>query len=168
MTTPTAQQRLERAQARRFRESLLDDHFDAALCTVSVDYLVRPLDVFADVARVLRPGGLFLVVFSNRMFETKAVRIWRQASEEERVILIEEFFRVTEGLGPARTFVSKGLPRPRDDRYARPWARPCSARTASGPCSVSRCPRTPPASGAARRSGSASTIAARTSSAGGR
>jgi len=92
---------------------------DAVICSLSVDYLVRPLEVFADVTRVLRPGGLFLVVFSNRMFETKAVKLWRQASEEERVILVEEFFRVTEGLEPARTFVSKGLPRPAADRYAR-------------------------------------------------
>jgi SAM-dependent methyltransferase len=29
--------------------------FDGAVCCVSVDYLVRPLDVFAEVARVLRP-----------------------------------------------------------------------------------------------------------------
>ena len=33
-----------------------DDSFDAAVCCVSVDYLVRPIEVFADVARVVRPG----------------------------------------------------------------------------------------------------------------
>jgi ubiquinone/menaquinone biosynthesis C-methylase UbiE len=35
-----------------------DAHFDAALCAVSVQYLVRPVEVFAEVARVLRPGGV--------------------------------------------------------------------------------------------------------------
>ncbi|MFP5487509.1 MAG: class I SAM-dependent methyltransferase, partial [Acidimicrobiia bacterium] len=34
-----------------------DGSFDGVTCCVSVDYLVRPLDVFAEVARVLRPGG---------------------------------------------------------------------------------------------------------------
>ena len=34
-----------------------DGSFDAVTCCVSVDYLVRPVEVFADVARVLRPGG---------------------------------------------------------------------------------------------------------------
>ena len=33
-----------------------DGSFDAVTCCASVDYLTRPLDVFADVARVLRPG----------------------------------------------------------------------------------------------------------------
>ncbi|MEE4273679.1 MAG: methyltransferase domain-containing protein, partial [Thermoanaerobaculales bacterium] len=43
-----------------------DASFDVVLNVVSVDYLTRPFDVVAEVARVLRPGGLFLVLFSNR------------------------------------------------------------------------------------------------------
>src|SRR3954469_15554789 len=31
------------------------DAFDAAVCCVSVDYLVRPIEVFTEVARVVRP-----------------------------------------------------------------------------------------------------------------
>jgi len=34
-----------------------DACFDDATCCVSVDYLVEPVAVFAEVARVLRPGG---------------------------------------------------------------------------------------------------------------
>ena len=49
----------------------------AALCCVGVQYLQRPLDVFAEVARVLQPGASFTVSFSNRCFPTKAVAIWR-------------------------------------------------------------------------------------------
>ena len=95
-----------------------DDIFDVVLNTVSVDYLTRPVDVFKDVARVLRPGGLFLVVFSNRMFPDKAVRVWCDSSEEERVILVEEFFSRAGGFEKPQTFVSRGRPRPRDDKYA--------------------------------------------------
>ena len=50
------------------------ESFDVVLNTVSVDYMTRPVDVFKEVARVLRPEGPFLVIFSNRMFPGKAVR----------------------------------------------------------------------------------------------
>ena len=56
----------------------LDDAaFDAATVCVSVQYLQRPVDVFREVARVLRPGAPFVVSFSNRCFPTKAVAIWQ-------------------------------------------------------------------------------------------
>ena len=51
--------------------------FDAALCCVGVQYLQRPVEVFAEVRRVLRPGAPVAVSFSNRCFPTKAVAVWR-------------------------------------------------------------------------------------------
>ena len=54
-----------------------DASFDAALCCVGVQYLQRPVEVFAEVRRCLRPGGNFAVSYSNRCFPTKAVAIWR-------------------------------------------------------------------------------------------
>lgn len=95
-----------------------DDTFDVVLNTVSVDYMTCPIEVFAEVGRILKPGGLFLVTFSNRMFPEKAVRIWRQSSEEERLMLVEDFFDHAEAFDPARVFVSKGRPRPADDKYS--------------------------------------------------
>lgn len=56
---------------------LADDSCDAALCCVGVQYLQQPVAVFGHVRRVLRPGGLVAVSFSNRCFPTKAVAIWR-------------------------------------------------------------------------------------------
>ena len=50
---------------------------DGACLCVSVQYLQRPVEVFRDVARVLRPGAPFVVSFSNRCFPTKAVAIWQ-------------------------------------------------------------------------------------------
>jgi SAM-dependent methyltransferase len=50
--------------------------FDAVVCAVSVQYLIRPVEVFTDVRRVLRAGGQVVVSFSNRCFPTKAVAIW--------------------------------------------------------------------------------------------
>lgn len=95
-----------------------DNTFDAVVNTVSVDYMTRPTEVFRDVARILKPGGLHLVIFSNRFFPQKAVKVWREASEEERVLLVEEFFVSAGGFEKPVTFVSKGKPRPKDDKYA--------------------------------------------------
>lgn len=95
-----------------------DATFDVVLNVVSVDYMTRPVEVFRDVARVLKPGGLFLVVFSNRLFPGKAVKIWLDSSEEERVALVEDFFARSGAFEAPRRFVSKGEPRPQDDRYA--------------------------------------------------
>jgi len=66
--------------------------FDSVVCCVSVDYLVRPIDVFRDVARVLRAGGLFVCTFSNRCFPTKAVRGWLSSSDEEHCAIVSEYF----------------------------------------------------------------------------
>jgi SAM-dependent methyltransferase len=94
-----------------------DDSFDVVLNVVSIEYLTQPFRVVAEVGRVLRPGGLFLVVFSTRWFPPKAVRVWEDAKEEERLGIVEEFFRGAEVFGPPEAFVSMGLPRPEDDRY---------------------------------------------------
>lgn len=71
--------------------------FDAVTCCVSVDYLVRPLEVFDEVARVLRPGGRFVTTFSNRCFPTKAIAGWLRADEAGRVALVTDYFARSEG-----------------------------------------------------------------------
>ena len=67
---------------------LEDDSCDAALCCVGVQYLQRPLEVFAEVLRVLRPGAPFIVSFSNRCFPTKAVAIWRSLDDRGHAALV--------------------------------------------------------------------------------
>ena len=71
--------------------------FDAVTCCVSVDYLVRSVEVFKDVARVVRPGGLFVCTFSNRLFPTKAVRGWLYAGDDERCRIVCAYFRASGG-----------------------------------------------------------------------
>lgn len=95
-----------------------DASFDVVLNVVSVDYLVHPFSVFREVGRVLRPGGLVLVVFSNRMFPPKAVKIWRDGSEAERVLIVEDYLQESGLFTEPRQLVSRGLPRPPDDRHA--------------------------------------------------
>lgn len=72
-----------------------DDSFDAVTCCVSVDYLTRPIDVFDDVARVLRPGGVFVCTFSNRCFPTKAIMGWLANDERTRCAIVARYFELS-------------------------------------------------------------------------
>jgi SAM-dependent methyltransferase len=74
-----------------------DDYFDGVVITVSIQYLIRPLEVFADVRRILKPGAPFVVFFSNRMFPTKAVRIWQVLRDEKRAELVWAYFHYAGG-----------------------------------------------------------------------
>lgn len=74
------------------RLPLADASFDGAVMTVSVQYLTRPIEVFADVGRVLRPGAPFIVAFSNRMFPTKAVALWRATDDAQHALVVARYF----------------------------------------------------------------------------
>jgi SAM-dependent methyltransferase len=66
--------------------------FDAVVCTVSVQYLIRPVDVFREVHRVLKTAAPFVISFSNRCFPEKAVAIWRNTDDQQHVSLITHYF----------------------------------------------------------------------------
>ncbi|XP_031260213.1 sterol 24-C-methyltransferase erg6 [Pistacia vera] len=74
-----------------------DGSFDAVLCTVSVQYLQQPEKVFSEVFRVLKPGGIFILSFSNRMFYEKAISAWREGTAYSRVQLVVQYFQCVEG-----------------------------------------------------------------------
>lgn len=95
-----------------------DAAFDAVICTVSVEYLTQPFNVFAAVARVLTPGGVFAVTFSDRWFPTKAIRIWKELHPFERMGMVLELFRRSGRFHALETFSSQGWPRPEGDKYA--------------------------------------------------
>jgi len=85
---------------------LADQSFDAVLNTVSVQYLQYPEAVFAEVCRILKPGGTLIVSFSNRMFYQKAIQAWRDSSEADRVELVKRYFAAVPGFGPAEVIVN--------------------------------------------------------------
>ncbi len=80
-----------------------DRRFQGATLTVSIQYLIRPVEVFSEVARVLRGGAPFVVSFSNRMFPTKAVWIWQRSSEAQRVELVRRYFEDCGGFERIQT-----------------------------------------------------------------
>ena len=76
-----------------------DASFDGVTCCVSVDYLVRPIEVFDEAARVLRAGGPFACTFSNRCFPTKAIRGWLTAGDDAHLEIVGEYFQRSHGWG---------------------------------------------------------------------
>ncbi|MBW4594521.1 MAG: methyltransferase domain-containing protein [Brasilonema angustatum HA4187-MV1] len=80
---------------------LEDQSFDAVLNCVSVQYLQYPEAVFSEIHRILKPGGVAIFSFSNRMFFQKAIQAWREGTEASRVELVKSYFSAVPGLTPA-------------------------------------------------------------------
>lgn len=80
-----------------------DASFDAVVCVASVDYLIRPLHVFEELARVTRDGGRAVIAFSNRCFPTKAIRGWLAADDDQRAAVVGMYFHLTPGWGEPTT-----------------------------------------------------------------
>jgi SAM-dependent methyltransferase/FKBP-type peptidyl-prolyl cis-trans isomerase 2 len=94
-----------------------DASFDAVICTASVEYLIHPAEVFAEISRVLAPGGLALMTFSDRWFDPKVIDIWQDIHAFERPGLVLDYLQ-NAGFGDLHTLSLRALPRPVDDKYA--------------------------------------------------
>ena len=100
-----------------------DNSFDKVTCVVSVDYLNKPLEVFKEIGRVLRPGGECIISMSNRWyvvinsvggrinkfvyshshvfsFPTKAFQIWLQTNDLEHIFITGSFFHFSGMFDP--------------------------------------------------------------------
>ncbi len=106
-----------------------DAAFDGAMCAVSVQYMIRPVAVFREVCRVLRPGAPFVVSFSNRCFPTKAVAVWLSTTDEQHAALVRAYFEAAGGWTDAT--LEDRSPGGGDPLYA-VWARRAARPGASG------------------------------------
>jgi hypothetical protein len=98
-----------------------DASFDAVVCCVSIDYLIHPIEVLREAARVLRPGGVVVLTFSNRCFPTKAVRGWLATDEDGRVEIVRTYLE-RAGFEDVTTALRTGRRWGRDPLYGA-WAR---------------------------------------------
>ena len=76
---------------------LPDQSFDAVLNTASVQYIQYPETVFREIHRVLKPEGIAITSFSNRMFFHKAIQAWRDGSEGDRLALVQTYVASVPG-----------------------------------------------------------------------
>lgn len=79
-----------------------DNAFDVITNVVSVDYLTKPLDVFKEMSRILKPGGLAIMSFSNRCFWTKAISIWTSTGDAEHAMIVGAYFHYAGGFEPPK------------------------------------------------------------------
>jgi SAM-dependent methyltransferase len=56
--------------------------------------------VFSEIRRILKPGGIAIISFSNRMFFQKAIAAWRDGTEKSRVELVKGYFQAVPGFSP--------------------------------------------------------------------
>ena len=98
-----------------------DASLDAVVCCVSIDYLIRPVEVLREVERVLRPGGVVVLTFSNRCFPTKAVRGWLATDEDGRVAIVRAYLEQAGFVGVKTAL--RTTPRVGRDPLYGAWAR---------------------------------------------
>ena len=76
---------------------LKDADFDAVLITVSIQYLQYPEAILSEIYRILKPNGVVIISFSNRMFYQKAIAAWRDGTDTDRVNLVKKYFQSVDG-----------------------------------------------------------------------
>ncbi|KAL0322859.1 UNVERIFIED_CONTAM: hypothetical protein Sangu_1905200 [Sesamum angustifolium] len=79
-----------------------DNTFDVITNVVSVDYLTKPIYVFKEMSRILKPGGLAIISFSNRCFWTKAISIWTSTGDADHVMIVGAYFHYAGGFEPPK------------------------------------------------------------------
>lgn len=99
---------LNRSPTLRFADAT----FDAALCALSIEYLVRPVEVVREAGRVLKAGAPFIVAFSDRWFPPKAIRLWGELHPFERMALVADYLRLSGMFDRIETESLCGLPPP--------------------------------------------------------
>jgi SAM-dependent methyltransferase len=100
-----------------------DDEFDIAIITVSIQYVTHPITLFQEIWRVLKPDAPLVIIFSNRLFPTKAVRAWTHLDDAGHAALVQSYFQLAGGYtnirlidrSPKPQFTSQGWHVPAHD-----------------------------------------------------
>ena len=71
-----------------------DSSFDLITNSLSVDYMTKPLELFQEMHRVLKPGGVAAMAFTNRCFPTKIVPAWNKPfTEANHAQIVGSYYR---------------------------------------------------------------------------
>ncbi len=85
-------------------QSLLLDQSCIDICTIVAgwQYLQEPEAIACELKRIIKPGGLLIISFSNRAFWHKAPSIWIDSTSEQRLNYISAIL-VSQGWPPPDT-----------------------------------------------------------------
>merc|ERR1712087_1105200 len=72
-----------------------DGSVDVFSSAEGVNYLLKPLEVFTEMQRVLKPGGLVVMSFSNNFNRMKVMKAWRMVGRYERCAIALSYLRFT-------------------------------------------------------------------------
>jgi SAM-dependent methyltransferase/FKBP-type peptidyl-prolyl cis-trans isomerase 2 len=95
-----------------------NEEFNTVVCSLSVEYLIRPREIVREIQRVLKPEGRLLISFSNRWFPPKVTRLWTEIHDFERMGLILDYLIEDKGFHCLQTYSARNWPRPTDDIHA--------------------------------------------------
>ncbi len=101
-----------------------DASFDIVVCSLSIEYITQPSTLFDEIARILSPDGRFIISFSNRWFPTKAIQVWNNLHDFERIGLVMEYFIASAHFTDINTYSFRGMPRPDNDKHNTPLSDP--------------------------------------------
>ena len=76
-----------------------DDSFDAILIAVSIQYLVKPVEVMTEINRCLTPGGQCIVAMSHRLFPTKAIQAFHVLPPSDRCRVVATYMENSGMMG---------------------------------------------------------------------
>ncbi len=109
-----------------------DQSFDAVICSFGIEYITQPIKLFEQVARILKPEGVFLVAFSDRFFDKKAIALWDDLHSFERMGLVLEYFRQSNQFEDLQCQSIRGLVRHEEDPFINKTAFSCPMFMLSG------------------------------------
>jgi len=109
-----------------------DQQFDTVVCAFSVEYMTQPIKVFEEAARILKPGGSFLISFSERFYEQKVIALWDDLHLFERMGIVLEYFRQSDKFDKLQTESTRGLIRHDDDPFVNKTVHSCPMYMVSG------------------------------------
>eukprot|EP00933_Yihiella_yeosuensis_P024856 TRINITY_DN19272_c4_g1_i1.p1 TRINITY_DN19272_c4_g1~~TRINITY_DN19272_c4_g1_i1.p1 ORF type:complete len:294 (-),score=36.86 TRINITY_DN19272_c4_g1_i1:66-875(-) len=106
-----------------------DNEFDFVVNVVSVDYLIHPKEIFKEIYRVLKPGGLAIMSFSNRFFPTKAISIWFDIRPVERCQVVSWYYKFSGFTDIVARDITNGPSRDTDPMHVVQGQKPIAAST---------------------------------------
>lgn len=93
----------------------MEGEYDAAICNLSIEYMVDPITTLKSVGQHLKPGGAILIAFSNKYDEAKVIQGWTELHEFEWMGLVLEYLRSTGLYENFGTISKRNDWRPQDD-----------------------------------------------------
>lgn len=94
-----------------------NESFDYVLCDLSIEYLIRPMEVLQEVHRILSKDGLLCISFSNRYFPQKVIKTWQELHDFEKLGYVIELLRQSDNFKELKTFTYRNFRRPNHDKY---------------------------------------------------